>query len=160
VDPGPELGPTCPATCDDAAGTVANITTTTQFYDHIVGRWLFCLSDDWSPFGGAPGDAIGVEYEEPELTDTPYLGRLLRGNMYYLVEGEDGPERGQGFDYQLTYDVSPQAPSEGPPVQLNMHPTPNSGFGGPFLYSPCPRQWLIEGGSANPSGRALLVPID
>jgi len=86
---------------------------------------------------------------------------MWRGNMYYLVDGEQGAERGKGFDYQLTYDVSPQDPLiYGPPSQLNMHPTPNSGFGGGFVYSPCPREWSMSGGSAAPDSRAVLVPAE
>jgi hypothetical protein len=40
-----------------------------------------------------------------------------------------------------------------------MHPMPNSGFGGSFRYSPCPRELEISGGSANPGDRAILVPF-
>ena len=146
---------TCPASCGDAAGTVQPTTGVEQFYARILGRWLIC-GDKGGAYPG-PADVIGVEYAAPTQQDT-VLGRIWRGNMYYLVDGQDGPERGQGFDYQLTYDVSPQDPAEGAPSQLNMHPTPNSGFGGAFLYSPCPREWSMSGGSAAPDSGAVLVP--
>jgi hypothetical protein len=98
---------------------------------------------------------IGVEYAAPTLTPTTD-GAFLSGNMYYLVDSPDGAVRGAGFDYQLTYDVSPQDPAQGPPEQLNMHAVPNSGFGDGFRYSPDPRQWQLNTGEAN----AVLVPAD
>jgi hypothetical protein len=70
--------------------------------------------------------------------------------MYYLVQGPSGPVRGAGFDYQLTYDVSPEGPGF---FQLNMHPAPNSGFGGSFRYSPCPTEFEILG----MFGKVILV---
>jgi hypothetical protein len=76
--------------------------------------------------------------------------------MYYLVQGSTGPVRGAGFDYQLTYDVSPEGQGH---WQLNMHPAPNSGFGGSFRYSPCPREFELSGGSVSPSDKAILVPF-
>ncbi|MET0791751.1 MAG: hypothetical protein ABW061_09545 [Polyangiaceae bacterium] len=139
--------------CAAPAGAVATLDTT-EFYDAIVGRWLICAGG-LSLFVGAPGDVVGVEYEAPS-TD----GTIQRGNMYYLVDSPDGAVRGSGFDYQLTYDVSPQDPADGPPVQLNIHPTPQSGFDVAFKSSLSPRQWQFSGGSANPDTSALLVPAD
>ena len=72
------------------------------------------------------------------------------------MQGSTGPVRGAGFDYQLTYDVSPGTPGH---WQLNMHPAPNSGFGGSFRYSPCPREFELSGGSVSPSDKAILVPF-
>lgn len=150
----PQGGGSNSPACAVPAGTLATLNTTKEFYDAIVGRWLICAGG-LDAFGGEPSDVIGVEYATPTMD-----GEILRGNMYYLVDSPDGVVRGAGFDYQLTYDVSPQDPAQGPPVQLNMHPAPNSGFGGSFKYSPSPRQWQLSGGSANPEGSAVLVPAD
>jgi hypothetical protein len=158
-DPTQSGADTCSATCDDTAGLVAMLPTTQEFYTAIIGRWRICGGGQGA-FGGAPSDVVGVEYAEPTVVDIPNYGQFLRGDMFYLVDSPDGPVHGAGFDYQLTYDVSPQDPAEGPPVQLNMHPDPNSGFGGSFRYSPCPRQWQLSGGSANPAGKAILVPLE
>lgn len=146
---------TCATTCEDAATSIHNLNTLDEFYSHLVGRWLICS-------GGAntfqkPADAIGVEYEAPELVDSPYGGKLWQGNMYYLVDSKDGPVRGKGFQYLLTYDVSPQ--NGGFLSRLNMHPAPTSVIPAMFKYSTCPRQWLITGEAAQDAG-ALLVPIE
>jgi hypothetical protein len=134
---------------------VATITTTAQFYAHFVGRWLICGSGQQDAFGARPADVIGVEYTEPRAVDIPGGGSYLQGDMYYLVEGASGPERGKGFDYQWKYEVEPQDPN-GPPSQVNMHPAPNVTRFAHFLYSPCPRQWQLEYYEM----RALLVPLD
>jgi len=140
--------------CFATAGTVTPASTVEEFYEAIVGRWLIC-GDGVALFVGAPVDTIGVEYEAPTTA-----GAILRGNMYYLINGPDGVVRGEGFDYQLTYDVGPQDPTEGPPLQLNMHPTPTSGIGSAFKYSPSPRQWQLTSLSVSPETRARLVPAD
>lgn len=142
---------TCPAACEDPAGTVLErFDGIEQFYQHIVGRWRVCSGVN--TFIG-PDDIVGVEYEAPTLTAKDN-GSLWQGNMYYLVEGPGGPERGKGFDYQLKYDVGPQV--GGTPNSLNM--TSNGTFVAHFRYSPCPRQWLLNG-YQYPEG-ALLVPLD
>lgn len=160
-DPSDEPEGICPATCEDVAGAVLPLQTEQAFYTAIIGRWLIC-GDGLAVFGGAPADVIGVEYAAPTLVQLPFAppGLRLSGDMYYLVDGPDGVERGQGFDYQLTYDVSVDSAGNPRPIQLNMHPAPNAGFGGSFRYSPCPRQWELSGGSANPGDEAILVPLD
>jgi hypothetical protein len=156
-DPNHSAGPTCPSACSDAAGTLQTLPTVRDFYAALVGRWQICSGE--AAFPGKPEDAIGVEYGPPARVTRQDGTSLLRGNMYYLVAGPAGPERGVGFEYHLTYDVSPQEVGS-PPVQLNMHPTPTSGFGGNFLYSPCPLQWSLSGGSANPTAEAILAPFE
>jgi len=120
----------------------------------MAGLWQICAGAGRT-FPSAPSDTIGVEYTLGSAMPTAN-GSTVGGNMYYLVQGATGPERGAGFDYQLTYDVSPEGPGQ---WQLNMHPMPNSGFGGSFRYSPCPRELEISGGSVSPSDRAILVPF-
>ena len=88
----------------------------------------------------APSDVIGVEFG-PASTAPTDGGSTVGGDMYYLVAGPSGPQRGSGFAYQLKYDISPEGPAA---FQLNMHPAPNSGFGGAFRYSPCPREFEVE----------------
>jgi hypothetical protein len=142
----------CVATCSTPAGTEANnFASPADAYAALVGRWRFCGSK--GAFPGAPSDAIGVEYDAPTpgdpacLTDENSCGD---GAMYYLVAGPNGPERGAGFAYQLTYDLY----FEGA-YNIAMHPTPNSGFGSPVVYSPCPTELYFTG--YGPS--TTLVPV-
>jgi len=156
-----ELAPptnTCPSTCEEAAGTVETPTTVEEFYRHLMGRWRIC-SGGANTFQKPGDDVVGVEYEAPTLVETPYDQTIWQGNMYYLVEGAAGLERGKGFGYQLTYDVDPQ---DGSATRwLNMHPRkdPTSFIVAMFQYSPCPRQWLITGQAAEDRG-AMLVPVE
>jgi hypothetical protein len=148
------LPQTCPSTCDTPAGTVYAFQSTAEIYAAIAGAWQICAGAGRT-FPTAPADTIGVEYG-PVSAETTAGESTAGGNMYFLKQGSAGPERGAGFDYQLTYDVSPEGPGQ---WQLNMHPTPNSGFGGSFRYSPCPREFQISGGSVSPSDKAILVPF-
>lgn len=139
----------CNATCSTAAGTVEAVSTPEQAYELLVGRWQVC-EGGLSAFPGAPSNAIGIEYGPATIPGG--------GDMYYLVQGSSGPVRGQGFAYQLTYDVSSDGvlpPGVTAAVQLNMHPTPNSGFGGAVRYSPCPTELWVQG---SPGG-ATLIPF-
>jgi len=140
-------GNSCSASCDTPAGEVHPFESVEEVYAAMEGRWQVCPGSG-TTFAAAPADMIGIEYGPT----TPDEG----GKMYYLVQGVDGPVRGQGFDYQLTYDVSPL----GDDFQLNMHAAPNSGFGGSFRYSPCPTMFEISGGSVSPGAEAILVPFD
>jgi hypothetical protein len=87
-----------------------------------------------------PPTSSAVEFG-PASTAPTDGGSTVGGDMYYLVAGPSGPQRGSGFAYQLKYDISPEGPAA---FQLNMHPAPNSGFGGAFRYSPCPREFEVE----------------
>jgi hypothetical protein len=78
---------------------------------------------------------VGVEFTPGSSAPTP-SGSTVGGNMYYLVQGPSGLVRGAGFNYQLTYDISPL----GTGYQFNVHPAPNSGFWLRFKYSACPRE--------------------
>jgi hypothetical protein len=145
--PNPKDGGACYAACGTPAGTVAKFASAKEVYDSLAGRWFFC------PGGGrvyvAPADTVGVEYGPVGAKG---------GNMYYLVWGSSGLERGAGFDYQLTYDVSEWIDGNGNiAFQLNHHPAPNSGFGTIFRYSPCPVQWQM---SHDTQGKVILLPID
>jgi hypothetical protein len=117
----PSVAPSCGATCGTPAGDVQPIGSIDDAYTVMQGRWEFC-DDAWQTGAGAPSDAIGVDFARAD------------GKMYYLVAGPSGPQRGQGFAYQLTYDISP----EGNSFQINIHPAPNSGFWIRLRYSPCP----------------------
>jgi hypothetical protein len=143
--------PGCAATCATPAGNPQEFSTVEEVYAAMEGRWQTCPGAG-NNFPTAPADMIGVEYGPASSAPTP-IGGTVGGNMYYLVQGLSGPCRGAGFAYQLTYDVSPEGPGV---FQLNMHPTPNSGFAGFFRYSPCPRKFEI--GVEHPS--AILVPFD
>lgn len=141
----------CGATCFTPAGTVQPVDTPEKVYAALQGRWLFCRG--WS--GSPPPGVIGVEFG-PASAAPVAGGSTVGGAMYYLVAGPSGPVRGQGADYELTYDVSQETPVY---CQLNMHPTPNSGFGGSVRYSPCPTEIQIDfGGPA--TQRPILVPVN
>ena len=87
---------------------------------------------------GAPSDTVGIEYTADQ-------------HMYYLVDGPNGPTRGAGFAYQLTYEVLDGG-------QLDMHPVPNATFFGSLSYSPCPREIQIAPFAYNEAG-SNLVPL-
>jgi hypothetical protein len=125
--------------CSTPAGTIQPLKTLPDVYAALEGKWRICTPT----FVGsvAPADAIGLEFGAGSSTPTP-KGSSVGGQAYYLVQGPAGPVRGQGFAYQLTYDVSPEGAGY---FQLNIHPSPNSGFGGSFIYSPSPRELLIDG---------------
>jgi hypothetical protein len=141
-------GGTCSvkATCSTPAGLVQNTFPGGQaeVYSIFVGKWQICAGGDIS-FPGIPKDAIGVEYDAPPDLSSD-------GLMWYLVQGPNGPVRGQGFDYQLTYNLYPEGPNS---YQLDMYQ--NGGFGGQWRYSPCPKELQIE--QTEGSGEALLVPF-
>ena len=138
-------GGLCYQACGTPAGAVQTFSTPEDVYAALVGVWVICpgLTAASKVFAQAPADTIGIEYTKPEVKG---------GNVYYLVQGASGPVRGAGFDYQLTYDVS----QSGSLLQLNMHPTPNSGFAPSFRFSPCPTQWQM--GAMYASDKAILVP--
>jgi len=147
-------GANCAATCSTLAEPVYGyFTSIAEVYSALGGTWRICQGAGTALYG-APADAIGVEYDaaSPQVTGH---GTVAVGNMYYLVQGTNGPVRGQGFDYQLTYDVSALGTNS---YQLDMHDTPASGFGGPIGYSPCPRQFTI-GPYSGSSGIAIIVPF-
>ena len=142
----PVVGPGCAADCSTPAGTVQLTPTPADVYAAVAGRWRICRN--W-PGGFAPSGVVGIEFG-PTQTD-PTSGAVY-GDAYYLVNGPAGPARGQGFEYQLTYDVYPEGPSS---TQLDIHPTPNSGLGGSVRYSPCPME--LEINLFDPG--AILVPM-
>jgi hypothetical protein len=118
------------ATCSTPPGSVEPFSTIERVYAWVRGKWLFCTGrETWQT---APSDAIGVEFTPGSSAPTAG-GSTAGGNMYYLVQGPSGPTRGAGFNYQLTYDVSPEG-------QFNVHPAPNSGFWLRLKYSACPRE--------------------
>jgi hypothetical protein len=145
----------CFASCSTPAGPVMDFASLDQVYAAMAGQWLFCGGK--SAYTIAPADAIGVEYTSVtgDAADAACYnaGTTCGGQMYFLVQGPSGPVRGTGFDYELTYDVSP----EGTSYQLNMHPAGGGGIGGGFAYSPCPREFLIDGYGTNPT---VIVPVD
>jgi hypothetical protein len=142
----------CFATCCTAPGPEANdFASPADAYAALLGRWQFCGST--GAFPGAPSDTIGVEYDSPAPGDPACLtneNSCGDGNMYYLVAGSNGPQRGAGFAYQLTYDLYYEGG-----YNIAMHPTPNSGFGSPVVYSPCPTELYFTWYGAS----TVLVPV-
>lgn len=128
----------CSATCSTPAGTVQALHSVDEIYAALAGTWQFCTDTaTWNAVG--PSDAIGIEFG-PASSVPMSNGPTVGGDAYYLVQGATGPVRGSGFNYQLTYDVSPVGQS----FQLNIHPAPNSGFGGSIRYSPCPTELQLK----------------
>jgi hypothetical protein len=138
----PTDGGVCYAACGTPAGTVQAFSSNIEVYAALVGSWQIC-SGGGKVFANAPEDTRGIEFGPPGEKG---------GDVYYLVQGASGLERGAGFDYQLTYDVS----QSGSFLQLNLHPTPNSGFAPSFRFSPCPTQWQM--GAMYGSDKVILVP--
>jgi hypothetical protein len=130
------VGGACAATCGTPAGPVAELSDA-EATAAMTGQWQICSGRDIWAMLGAPSDTVGIEY-------------TLDGHMYYLIAGANGPVRGAGFAYQLTYDVSGQ--------QLDMHPAPNAGFFGFLDFSPCPREIHIASLAYNEAG-STLVPF-
>jgi hypothetical protein len=119
----PPLSPSCAASCTTPAGTaIMDFDSVAQAREALVGRWLVCAGQQAWAAVGAPKDVVGIDY-------------AVDGRMSYLVAGPDGTLHGTGAP--MTFDVSSLGNGV---VQLNMHPTPNSGFFGSFRYSPCPRE--------------------
>jgi hypothetical protein len=121
--------------CSTPAGTIEPLTSLPEAYAAIEGRWRLCPPT----FGAAPADAIAIEFGTESSVPSPEGSSLVR-HAYFLVQGPSGAVRGQGFAYQLTYDVWPGAPGH---FELVMQPLPNATFGGGFLYSPSPRELEI-----------------
>ena len=141
------------AACAAPAGEVHVFGSAKEVYDALLGDWQIC--DGVAAWPAPPADMIGVQFGPASADLNPNGGgSTIGGKMYYLVQGPSGPVPGEGFGYQLTYDLSP----EGSSFQLNMHPTPQSGFGGPFLYSASPRQFSLTWDFGSPSSR-LIVPF-
>jgi hypothetical protein len=149
--PDPKDGGACYAACGTPAGTVATFSSAQALYAVLVGRWFFCSGEDGRKvYGGAPADVVGVEYGPPAEKF---------GDMYYLVWGPNGLERGAGFDYQLTYHISESVGGDGTvSLQLNNHPLPNSGFWTRFRYSSCPVQFQMK--PAYSEDQVILLPVD
>lgn len=141
------------AACGAPAGEIQAFGSAKEVYDALEGDWQIC--DGVAAWPMPPSDTIGVQFGPGSADLNPNGGgSTVGGKMYYLVQGPSGPVPGQGAGYQLTYDLSP----EGSTFQLNMHPTPQSGFGGPFAYSSSPRQFSLTWDFGSPSSR-LIVPF-
>ena len=136
---------TCPATCSTAAGTVQFFASDADTWAALLGVWQIC-SDAHSIYAGAPADTVGVEFAPPH-TDLPYDAAAILGNLYFLTNGPSGPVRGGGFDYQQTYDVDRGT--------VYCHQFYNSFYSLRLTYSPCPREWKLEGDDHV----AVLVPF-
>ena len=132
---------TCSATCSTPAGLVASFASDAELQAGIIGIWQFC-NGAHGIIPGSPSDTIGVEFA-PETTSD---AGLTLSRMYFLTRGPSGPVRGPGFDYQLTYVID-----DG----ILYCRSANGGNGFSIKYSPCPREWQIEG----PAGRGIIVPF-
>jgi hypothetical protein len=149
--------PSCWAACCTPAGQVRAFTSVADYYASIQGQWLFCDVPSALAALNAPQGVIGIEWGEAVVGDascgaTGGAGNCGGGLAWFLVQGASGPTHGLGFDDQLTYDVGEFSPGS---FQLNLHPTPNSGYALDVKYSPCPREIQVFGMDANPG---ILVP--
>lgn len=141
--PGPAVPTGCAASCGGPSGKAAMLADTGDISAAVAGSWRICSG--WS----GPAGVVGIEFG-PAAAEPPFDGSAVGGNMYYLVAGPSGPVRGEGFDYQLTYDVS-----EG---FLFFHPGPNSGDSATVALSPCPLE--LELSIAYTSTPLVLVPFE
>jgi hypothetical protein len=132
---------TCPATCSTPPGTLLTFASDNALEQGLIGVWRIC-DGAYAMFAGAPSDTIGVELTPPVRSDAG----TVRSFMYLLTQGPAGPVRGAGFDYQLTYEISDGV--------LYCHAT-SGGYGMSIQYSPCPREWQLEG----PAGKGIIVPF-
>ncbi|HYP90797.1 MAG TPA: hypothetical protein VEQ59_21670 [Polyangiaceae bacterium] len=155
LDPSEPLGSTCPSACaDEPPETLSQLETEQEIFTAILGRWEICNRSPYT-FPQSPEDVIGVEYTAPELRDDIFGGPpFLEGDMYYLIAGDKGPERGVGDEYSSTYEV------RGSPgnLHITMNPEPNATFGGDSLYSSCPHQWRLW--SMYKEDWTMLVPFE
>ena len=96
----------------------------------------------------APSDVAGIEFDAPSSGPNG-----TTGNVYYLVLQNGTLTRGSGFNYQLTYDVTPEGVDG---IQLNVHPAPGQGAPYSVKASSCPLEVeLVPLGT--PPTNALLV---
>jgi hypothetical protein len=157
VSQGADAGPPgCGATCATPAGTVQPLNDYASVAAALEGRWEFCTA--WPT--SVPGDALGIEFDTASVIQMgPDGGATLEGgNAYYLVNGPSGLVRGAGFAYQVTYDFEQSTTGTIVSTQVDIHPTPNSGFGGSIRYSPCPRELELD--FVDPgTGPSILVPV-
>ena len=123
---------TCYATCSTPPGPVQIYPSNAELAAGLVGVWRIC-SGGPSLFTGAPSDTIGVEFA-PGFANSD-LG--IEGDVYFLKKGPSGPVRGQGADYQQTYEVD-----EGVIYCRSTSRDIGSDFS--LKYSPCPREWWFE----------------
>jgi hypothetical protein len=131
---GADAGDT-PVSCSTPAGPEQPITTLDEAYAAIEGRWRVCTH----PFTLGPADVIGIQYG-PGSTAPTGDGVTVGGLMYYLVDGPSGPTPGEGFAYQLTYNIGVV---DGTAFQLDMKSSLGA-FGGGFIYSPSPRELELD----------------
>lgn len=142
----------CEASCSTPAGAVHTFHSVGEVLAAVAGRWQICAGG-LSAFPGAPADTIGVEFG-PVSETIPSVAGSVGGNLYYLVQGDSGPVRGAGLDYQLVYRVFPNSTFD-----MRMYPTPNSVFGGDYRYSSCPKELQVSIGSSGNGEKALLLPL-
>jgi hypothetical protein len=77
----------------------------------VAGRWAACERvENLHMFGNNPADTVGLEFGPATsggggcaAGGSPCLG----GDLYLLVQGPNGLERGQGIDYHIYYALTP-----------------------------------------------------
>ena len=134
---------TCPATCSTPAATSPSLGYT---WTDLIGVWRIC-ENATSVFEGAPADTIGVEFAPPHTGRTYDAG--LAGSLYFLTQGQSGPLRGGGFEYQQTYEIEDDGG-----LVLHQYYNDRRWFSA-ASYSACPRQWQLE----SAANVARLVPF-
>jgi hypothetical protein len=123
----------CYGNCQTPPGPVQVNMTFDELAAVVVGVWQIC-SDGHGLFAGAPSDTIGVEFGP----SSPKRAWGWEGNLYFLKRGPSGPVRGDGPDYQQTYQVVDD-------MTVSCW-SPGDKFWSSFesMYSPCPRELWLE----------------
>lgn len=127
------VDPACAATCGTAGAGIIGISSVFDAAAAAEGRWRICSDlERWRPLG-APGNVVGIEIARSSVRSAEEP-RIVDGNLYFLVDGPDGPVRGTGFAYRSTYSVEQTAPSA---FELTFH-VPSGDIVGVFGRTPCP----------------------
>jgi hypothetical protein len=152
---------TCQSSCcSPPVGNDSSLTSISVAVNGVLGRWQICTS-----LFDLPSDVIGVELDAPPGWDGGEEfdggGRNdVEGTLEFLVQGPSGPEPGQGFAYNSTWDLTSYG-------LVTWSLTLGDATGGTtqFLYSACPRQlelqlYDLDAGPGEPTTTdVLLVPF-
>jgi hypothetical protein len=151
----PDDAGSCYSTCCmPKVGNNSNLTSPPAAVTALVGKWELCTS-----FPDVPSDVIGIELDPPagwdggQADDGGYVE--VDGNLRFLVQGQSGPQPGQGFAYESSWGLYGQGASYSMYV---------GGTGTPFLYAPCPQQLELQyyydaGATGGQTADILLVPF-
>jgi hypothetical protein len=146
------VGGPCPR-----AGPLQNVNTISDAAVAVVGRWQICTGLNNVLSFNAPSDTVGMEFAQA-TTGGGYCsqqgsGTCMGGNLYYLVQGSSGLVRGQGFAYELEYELVAIGG-----LELDLSVAPNGGWTTSIRYSANPRALDITSLGYNSGATMSPVP--